>query len=273
MSMPALSIVIITRNEAQQIADCIRSASRLTRDIIVVDSGSTDGTLSLAAEAGARVLQQEWQGYGAARNRGAAAAQHDWILALDADERLSDALIETLKEQELEADCAYRFRRRNHWQDRPIRFGAYGFDRITRLYHRGSTHWNDYAVHEQLRGYTHVLMLRGYIDHFGISDVDQFWQKKKQYAWLCALTYAQKKKKAGWVKRFLAPTADAAKSLLLLGGFLDGRTGWRIALGIYRYTALKYQLLHRFNSKAALPGAAIGTVVGAPTALPSSAAS
>jgi glycosyltransferase involved in cell wall biosynthesis len=275
-SATAISIVIITRNEAANIGECIRSAQLLSEDIVVVDSGSTDDTVELALSAGARVLRQHWQGYGAARNRGASAARYDWILALDADERIGTDLIETLKNQSLDPACIYRFRRRNHWQQRPIRFGAYGFDRVARLYHRGQAAWNHFAVHERLTGHGFTCTLHGHIDHFGIQNALLFEAKKKHYAWLGAITYAGQGKKASYLKRTLAPLVDAARSYVLLGGFLDGVTGWRLAAATYRYTALKYRLLHQQGSgllAKAVPEKQLFGTIAPLTTLPSSAAS
>ncbi|TCZ70605.1 glycosyltransferase family 2 protein [Flaviaesturariibacter aridisoli] len=246
--MPAatpISVVVITRNEAANIMDCLRSARALSDDIVVVDCGSNDATTRLAALCRARVQIHTWQGYGAARNLGAALARHDWILALDADERLDENLITQLKNQILERGRVYRFRRRNHWEERPIRFGTLGFERIARLYHRGDARWNGYAVHERLTGAFRVQDVPGNIQHFGIADPDFYYRKKEHYALLSALTYARQGKKAGLLKRFVAPLFDAVKSYLLLAGFLDGAIGARLALTTFRYTARKYALLHR----------------------------
>ena len=90
--MSKISVVIITLNEEKNIIDCIRSAKLLSDDIIVVDSGSVDNTVQLARHEGARVFPIKWQGYGFSRNLGAGKAKHNWIFALDADERISPAL-------------------------------------------------------------------------------------------------------------------------------------------------------------------------------------
>src|SRR5678815_232577 len=90
--MISLSVVIITRNEEHHIADCIRSATLVSEDVIVVDAGSTDDTVALARFLGARAYVEDWVGYGHARNLGAAKAHFDWILSLDADERVSESL-------------------------------------------------------------------------------------------------------------------------------------------------------------------------------------
>ncbi|RYY91249.1 MAG: glycosyltransferase family 2 protein, partial [Chitinophagaceae bacterium] len=248
-----ISVVIITLNEAGNIADCLRSARMLTEDIIVVDSGSTDGTARLAALCGAHVLQHEWKGYGHARNLGAAAARNPWILALDADERLSTDLVRELNQVRLQQGIVYRFPRRNHWEERPIRFGTLGFERIARLYHRGDAHWNDFAVHERLTGIFTMLHLQGCIVHYGIQDPARYAEKKAHYAWLCALTYARQGKAAGLLQRIGAPIFNAFKSFVLLGGFLDGARGWQTAAAIFSYTLRKYRLLHQHRATLLAP--------------------
>lgn len=279
MNPPAsITVVIIARNEAAHIADCVRAARRLSNDVLVIDSGSTDATPRLAALCGARVHAISWQGYGAARNTGAALARHDWILALDADERPDERLRHTLQTIRLHRQVVYRFRRRNHWGECPIRFGTLGFERCARLYHRGDAHWNHFAVHERLTGSFHTQTLNGYLLHYGISGAQQLRHKKDRYAWLCARTYAHEGKAASWVKRRLAPLFDAAKSYLLLGGFLEGRRGWQLAAITFRYTARKYGWLHRHRARlqaTGLPGIqphSLGTLALL-SPLPSSAAS
>src|SRR4051812_45694558 len=96
--MSCVSVVIITRNEEDNIVDCIRSARLVTDDIIVVDARSTDNTVSLAEAQHARVYEIDWKGYGSSRNRGAQKARHNWILALDADERITSSLAQAIND-------------------------------------------------------------------------------------------------------------------------------------------------------------------------------
>src|SRR5580692_7479828 len=146
-----LSVVIITKNEAANIACCIRSAQRVSKEIIVVDSGSEDDTISLARQFGAKVVSVPWTGFGNSRNAGAAAAGNDWILALDADERITDELCASLSSLDLRNPrMVYGFRRQAFVVDKKIRFGDWGRDKVFRLYHRQVTSWNLFPVHEVL---------------------------------------------------------------------------------------------------------------------------
>ncbi|GAA4338272.1 glycosyltransferase family 2 protein [Flaviaesturariibacter amylovorans] len=245
--MAPISVVIITHNEAANLGACLASARRLSSDIVVVDCGSDDGTAALAQVLGATVLHLPWRGYGAARNAGAAAAKHHWVLALDADERLSEELVAALAALPLhDPSVAYRFRRRNHFKGRAIRFGTFGFDAVTRLYHRGVVRWNDYPVHELPEGHTRVQHIAGDLLHYGITDTALFRRKKDHYALLCARRYHDAGLPAGPLQ-LLAPLFNSVKSYLFLGGFLDGYCGLFLARSIYRYTRLKYRHLARLR--------------------------
>src|SRR5215204_1692236 len=102
--MSLLSVVIITLNEENNIVDCIRSAKRVSDDVVVVDCGSDDLTVAMARREGARTFSIDWQGFGFSRNFGAAQAEHNWVLALDADERVSEELAQSIKNTEFHAD-------------------------------------------------------------------------------------------------------------------------------------------------------------------------
>src|SRR5690349_17921321 len=123
--MATISVVVITKNEAANIADCISSAQQITKDIIVVDCGSEDNTVNLAKQCGAKTIEIEWQCYGHSRNTGAAAAKFDWILSLDADERISAALARRLNEMTLsDPQVTYKMKRDNFFAEQRLNFGT-----------------------------------------------------------------------------------------------------------------------------------------------------
>ena len=253
--MTPISVVIITRNEAAHIADCIASARLVASEVLVVDSGSDDGTPAIARGLGATVLELPWKGYGAARNAGAEAARHDWILSLDADERLTPEAATAIRETTFEdAGIVYRLPRHNHFGERRIHFGSFGFDGVGRLYHRGTVCWNDFPVHERLEGHKAVQRIAAPILHFGIGDVEQFEKKKAHYALLGARRYFNEGRSFAGPRQWLAPLFDAARSYLFLLGFLDGRTGLFLAGVIYRSTRLKYSRLAQLRALAASAG-------------------
>lgn len=247
--MAVLSVVIITKNEARNIVGCIRSAQTVSGDIVVVDCGSEDETVVLAEKAGARVVQVAWQCYGHSRNTGAAAAQHDWILALDADERISPSLTTVLQSLEPDKTVVYSIRRKNFFVQTLLQFGTPGFEKIPRLYNRETAQWDLVPVHERLQTKAAKCFIRQPILHYGIPSIEDHTQKQEWYAWLSAQKYLQHQKKATWLKRFIAPAFGGLKSYVIQAGFLDGKKGWQVATTITYYTWLKYDYLHRLRNE------------------------
>jgi glycosyltransferase involved in cell wall biosynthesis len=248
-----LSVVIITRNEEHNIHDCIHSALLLSNDVIVVDSGSTDNTISLANIAGARVIEQEWKGYGYARNLGASMAKNDWIISLDADERITPLLAGNIKKAHLERNQIYRFKRENFLGLQKINFGTAGFDKVIRVYHRYDTSWDLTVVHEKLIGDCVVTNIDGTLQHFSMKDIYDYREKSILYARLSAQKYFAQGRKAGIIKRFISPAFNAVKSYIFQFGFLDGRTGFELSRAIAHYTWLKYEFLYQLELQSKRP--------------------
>ena len=242
-----VSVVIIAKNEAGNIAACIKSARLLSNDIIVVDSGSKDDTQEIAARAKAAVHFIEWQGYGNARNAGAALAKHEWIFALDADERISKKLADTVKKIDTpEAKVIYGCRRRNYLGTTLLRFGEWGSDTTYRIYNKNFAEWDYAMVHESLSADGNEKeMLPGFLEHYTIKNLSEFRIKLQQYAQLQALHFFDQGKKANIFKRFLSPAAGFISGYILKLGFLDGYTGLQVAKMNAYYTWLKYNLLHK----------------------------
>jgi len=250
--MNSLSVVIITRNEEHNIADCIQSAKLVSDDIIVVDACSNDNTADIAMATEANVISTDWKGYGFSRNLGAQKARHNWILALDADERISKELAFAINEIEFEeTNCIYRFRRRNYLSNQRIRFGTLGFETVKRIYNRNYANWDRTLVHEKLKSLSPLKkILPGHIDHFGLKNEEDYKAKAILYAQMSAEKYFLRGKKSGLLKRFVSPIFNSLKSYVFLLGFLDGRKGWISAKTIAYYTWLKYSYLHQLWRKA-----------------------
>ena len=249
--MARLSTVIITKNEAKKIEACIRSAQTVSDDVVVVDCGSEDNTVALAEKAGATVVHVQWQCYGHSRNTGAAAAKYDWILSLDADERVSPELSAHLQAFSPDRKTVYAIRRKNFFAATPLRFGTPGFEKLTRFYHRHTAQWDLVPVHEKLQTSAKRKIIQAPILHYGIDGLPEHLQKREWYAWLSAKKYRQQQKRATVVKRFLAPVFNGLKSYLFQAVFLDGKKGWQVASAIAYYTWLKYHLLHQLNNEQA----------------------
>jgi glycosyltransferase involved in cell wall biosynthesis len=246
----SLSVVIICRNEAHIIGRTIAAAQKVTDDIVVVDSGSTDGTQQLITASGARLLETGWDGYGPNKNKGVALARHDWILSIDADEVIDDTLAAQLETLVL-ADPAvvYNIRFRAFLGDKMIRFGEWAGDEHIRLYHRGHVNWNDAQVHESLQipAGTKTILLKGYIHHYTSRDLQDFAIKTVNYAVLNALKYHKMGRRSYWLQRRVSPAFSFIYNYLLRLGFLDGEAGYTVARMNSFYTWLKYTKLQELN--------------------------
>lgn len=245
-----VSVIIISRNEELNIRACIRSARLISDDIIVVDTGSCDNTVELAKVEGAQVITSGWEGYGTSKNKGAEHAKHDWIFSLDADERISPGLAESINKLQFEnRTYVYEFKRENYLGAKKIKFGADGFDKVTRIYHRRQTEWDQTPVHEKLVGPGVRKSISGILIHDSTKTVEDYREKLICYAKLSAVKYFENGKKASLVKRFLSPAFNTLKSYVFQLGFLDGLTGLKLAGLIFHYTRLKYSYLRRLNKE------------------------
>lgn len=245
--MSQISVVIITKNEATNIVACIASAKKLSNDIIVIDSGSDDETVSLAKQCGAKVKSVSWSSYGNVRNTGAMQASHDWIFALDADERITDELANEISGIDYNrTDIVYGFKRNNFFNDQQLKFGNLGHEKVFRVYNRLFTQWNNEPVHEKLvTGNGVKKMLGSALLHFGIRDLMHYQQKKMNYAYLCAVKYMNHGKKAPAFFRIVSPAFHFLQSYILRLGFLDGKAGFITAKINANYTWHKYDNLCR----------------------------
>jgi glycosyltransferase involved in cell wall biosynthesis len=250
--MNAISVVIITRNEEHNIVACIRSAKLVSDDIIVVDADSIDQTKDLASKDGARLFSVRWQGYGFARNFGAARAKYNWILSLDADERITqDLAISMNKLGLLDVNCIYSFRRENYLGTQKIRFGTLGFETVKRLYNRNHTQWDLTLVHERLdSAKASRKQIAGNIDHYGFKTENDYWAKAVLYAQMSAEKYFLQGKSPGLTKRYLSAAFNSLKSFIFQLGFLDGKIGWTSARIIAYYSWLKYFYLHQLDEES-----------------------
>jgi glycosyltransferase involved in cell wall biosynthesis len=246
--MNSLSVVIITYNEERNIVDCIRSAKLASEDIVVIDACSNDQTVSLAVASGARVFSTDWKGYGFSRNLGAEKAKNNWVLALDADERITEGLANSIRELKFsDTNCIYRFHRKNYLGEREIQFGTLGFETVKRIYNRNYAQWDLTVVHEKLESaHPSKKMIKGSIDHFGLKHGEDYRSKALLYAQMSAEKYLIQGKKSNLFKRFGSPLFNAAKSYIFQLGLLDGRTGWISAKTIAYYSWLKYFYLRQY---------------------------
>lgn len=245
-----LSGVVITRNEADRIARCVGSMRDLCREVIVLDSGSTDATATIARDLGARVEQQAWQGFAAQKNAAIAMASQPWVLLLDADEWLEaparDAL-RALFAGALDRADVWLLQRRTHFLGHAMRFGSFAREPVHRLFRAHLRHGLR-AVHEYLdvAGST-VRTSAIVLEHDTARSAAEYWSKLQRYARLWA-EERHAEGRTGFAGRgALAALAYLLKNLVVRGGLLDGPRGWQFHWLHAKYAWRKYAVLRALS--------------------------
>ena len=245
-----LSVIVITKNEEPVIRRCLESVA-WADERVVVDSGSTDRTLDIARELGAKVqVTADWLGPGTQRNRAIDLCSGDWVLALDADEWVTAQLraeIEALIAAPA-AHAAYRIPRLSSYCGRYMRHGGWWPDRVARLFRRGHARFGGGLVHDHLRAQGSIGRLRAQLMHEAFVDLEEVLQKVNSYSTWGAQNLQEKGAHAGLTKAVTRGLWSFLRTYLLRGGFLDGREGFMLAVsngeGTY-YKFLKLMLRER----------------------------
>ena len=228
-----LSVVIISKNEEKFIADAVKSAL-FADEVLVLDSGSTDNTYTISQQLGAKVLHQDWLGFGAQKNKAVNLAKNNWVFVLDSDERitakLQSEILSTL--QEPTAD-GYHVARLNNFFGKNIRHCGLYPDYSIRLFNRCKGRFNDVTVHESVQIQGKIDKLKNHMIHLAFDTVEEFSNKQKKYAKL-----SQKNKSL--VKAFISPIWTFLKIYIVRLGFIEGWRGFIIAKVYAQYTFWKY---------------------------------
>jgi len=249
--MVPVSVVIITKNVADIIDDCLQKARKVTDDIIIICNGNDDEPVDMQLQNGYNLHKKTWDGYGANKNKGVEAAKYDWILSIDADEIPDDKLIDSLHNINWgDIETVYDVKFRSYFGRKLIRFGSWGRDHHIRLFNRTYVKWSDTMVHEKLLlpSFIKKKKIDGAIHHYSVKNVREFDSKGSYYAKLSAKKYFRTGKKAGFVKLYLSPLFGFFKNYIVYLGFLDGREGWDIARTTVKNTRRKYQLLSHMET-------------------------
>lgn len=241
MSSPRLSVALIAHNEVHQLRACLASVAWVD-EIVVVENASTDGTAQLARELGARVISTpDWPGFGAQKNRALAACTGDWILVLDADERVSAALRAQI-EQAIAAPRfdVYRLPRRSTYCGQFIEHSGWRPDYVLRLLRQGSARFSNAKVHERLEVDGPVGTLTEPLVHFSFRSLEEVLAKMNRYSSDGAAMLAERDQAPGLLTAIVHGVAAFVRSYLLRRGFLDGRLGFVLAVSnaqgsYYRY--------------------------------------
>ncbi|MFP5207940.1 MAG: glycosyltransferase family 2 protein [Acidobacteriota bacterium] len=246
-SMPnVLSVVLITFNEAANLPRTLASV-RWAQELVIVDSGSTDGTREIARDAGARVFEESWKGFAAQKNSAIAHATGDWILSLDADEEVSPELAREIQALlAAEPPCAaYRVPRLNHFLGKPLRHGGYWPDPKLRLFRRGAARFEDRPVHETMTAEGAVGALQGHLIHHCYPTLDDYIEHMNRYSAVAAQMLVASGRAPRSLPGFcwnaiLNPAATFIYNYVFRLGFLDGRHGFLQHLNHSVYIHWKY---------------------------------
>jgi len=236
-----ISAAIIALNEERNISRVIESL-RCCDEILVVDSGSTDRTTEIAAKLGARVVESPWRGYAGQKNFAAEQCGNDWILSLDADESLSEALeAEIWQIKKSGADCdAYTMPRLAQYLGSWILHSGWYPDRKVRLFDRRKARWEGKYVHESVVVNGRIGHLESNILHFTCSSLSEHLKTMDRYTTLAAEQIIDEKRKVGLAQLLLDPPWTFFRAYVLHRGFQDGAEGLAIAYMAAFYNFLKY---------------------------------
>lgn len=243
---PTLSVIIIVKNEEHDIRVCLESVAWVD-EIIVLDSGSVDNTLSIVKEYTDNIyISTDWQGFGVQKNRALVHASCDWVLSLDADEHVSDALHQEIENAiQSVGPVIYKLPRLSSYCGKFIRHSGWWPDYVTRLFKRGEASFSNDLVHERLVFQGEAAKLTAPLLHVTYKDLDEVISKINQYSTLGAINSYQKGKRGGLTSAIAHGFWAFVRTYIFRAGFLDGAEGLMLAISnaeatYYRYLKLFY---------------------------------
>lgn len=256
---PRLSVIIPCKDERANILDCIDSVQGIADEVIVADSGSTDGTTGLVREhGGCRLIEHEWIGYAKFKNWAIPRARHPWVLLVDADERVSPELgaeiVRAVTDAEDHID-GFWIPRRNHFQGIPILHSGWGSDKVCRLIRRDRCRYAESLVHEEIDiSPDRAGRLQNRLLHYTHTSYDEILDKTTRYAALSAQDSFRRGERPSYLRLLTVAPLRFLRSYLLKGGLLDGAAGLQVCMMTAFYAYLKEARLwemHRAASRAA----------------------
>ena len=253
--MSALTVIILTGNEENDIDAAIQNAWLCADEVLIVDSGSTDRTVELAKSNGARVVYRAWDNdFAAQRNFALTQTEADWVLYLDADERMNGDLLGDVKKvvsagpSDAGGQKQYSMQRKSVAFGKKFSYGPLYPDRVTRLFPRESVKWVG-KVHEHPECNLPSEKLRGHIEHFTYRDWQEWEEKMSRYSTIWAEEAYNKGRRTSLPVALLHGVGSLFSTLILRRGFLDGWMGICLSCMYFSYTMLKYLKLC-FKEKA-----------------------
>lgn len=248
--MPKLTVTVITHNEADQISAALESVA-WADEIVVLDSHSTDGTVEAARRDASRVEIRDWPGYGTQKNHAADLAANDWILSLDADERITPPLAAEIR-QVLAGEPSvrgYYIPRVSYYLGTWVRSTDWFPDHHLRLYDRRAARWSERTVHESVRLDGPTRRLRGEMLHYPYRDVSEHLTKIDRYTTLLAEQWLAEGKRATALQAAVYPCLAFLRNYVLRAGIRDGRVGFMVSVLNSYYVFLKYAKLMELQQR------------------------
>jgi len=247
-----LSIVIVAKNEADKIRECLESV-RWADEIVVLDSGSTDGTVKICREYTDKVFETDWPGYGPQQNRALEKATGDWILSIDADERVPPELRSEIEQAvKSERYKGYQIPRSSHFCGKQIRHSGWWPDYTPRLLRRGSGQFSNTLIHGRLEIQGPVGYLKNPLIHYSFDNFEDVLNKMNWFSTDGAKMHLESGKSSSLLKAVGRGLWTFFRTYVLRAGFLDGRHGFMLAVsnaeGTY-YKYIKLIDLHRTRSR------------------------
>ena len=238
--MPRLSAIVITRNEAANIAECLDGVA-FCDERIVVDSGSTDDTMAIARAKGANVSDHPWEGFGAQKNHALSLASGDWVLSIDADERVTPQLAEAIKAAIADGRAdGYEFPRLSSFCGRQMRYSGWRSDYVLRLFRRGGARFTDDIVHERVVCEGPVARLEAPLIHHPVRKLEDALSRMDRYSTASAQAIVASGRRVGFMTGIAHGIGSFLRAYVLRFGFLDGAEGFLLAVAnaegsYYRY--------------------------------------
>ncbi|MES2206936.1 MAG: glycosyltransferase family 2 protein [Pseudomonadota bacterium] len=241
--MPKLSVILITKNEASHIVQCLDSV-HFADEWIVVDSGSTDATVALAREWGATVyIHEDWLGFGIQKNRALAYATGDWLLSIDADERVPEALaieIQKIIQDGHQSIAGYTMPRLSSYCGHFMRHGGWWPDRVLRLFKREQSRFSDRQVHEKVEIKGQVGQLTAHLIHYTHPNLEAVLNKMNTYSTAGAAVMQERGRSGGILKACFHGFWAFIRAYIFRAGFLDGAYGFMAAISHAEGTYYRY---------------------------------
>ncbi len=242
-------MVLVALNEQANIERALNSVS-WAMDVVVYDSGSVDKTIDIARKMGANVIQGPWAGFGKTKRMATEYAKLDWVLSLDCDEEVSEALQAEVRDKldSLNPETVYRMPRRSFYLNRWINYGGWYPDFQARLFNRKHSGWNEAAIHEKVEA-LHYENLTSHLNHYVFKNIEDQVKTNNRYSSLQALEMSAARKKFSWFHFFTKPIVKFLECYLIKRGFLDGVAGYIIAYNAAYSVYLKWAKLLELEMK------------------------